>query len=152
MGLRVFPRGAGNGADPEDEVRVSRFGTYFPRVFAYAQHRTRDEAATRELVTEAFARVFARLERLSEDEFRLALFGAARELCNATRLPTYDDGLTDRQRDLVSLLFDGQLERGEAASILNIRDEAVTGELVRALKTLRAVLRPADVPSFLRSS
>jgi DNA-directed RNA polymerase specialized sigma24 family protein len=150
--MRVFPRGAGGGADPGEEVRVSRFGAYFPRVFAYAQHRVRDEATTRELVTEAFTRAFARPEHLAEDEFRLALFGAARELCNAARRPASDDGLTDCQRDLVSLLFDGQLERGEAAAILNIRDEVVTGELVRALKTLRAVLRSPDVPTFLRAS
>ena len=152
MGMRVFPRGAGDGADPGDEVRVLRFGAYFPRVFAYAQHRTRDEAITRELVTEAFARAFARQERLPEDEFRMALFGAARELCNAAHRTVPDDGLTDCQRDLVSLLFDGQLERGEVAAILNIRDEVVTGELVRALKTLRAILRSPDVPTFLRAS
>jgi DNA-directed RNA polymerase specialized sigma24 family protein len=136
----------------EDERQRSRFGTYFPRVFAYVQHRTGDEDAARELVTEAFTRVFSRPEELREEEFRLALFGAARSLVDDVRVPALTDGLSEREGDLVSLLFDGLLERAEVASLLDIREETVTAELVRALKKLRSGLSPSAVPSFLRAS
>jgi DNA-directed RNA polymerase specialized sigma24 family protein len=151
MGLRLFPGSRGGGVAVEDETQRSRFGTYFPRVFAYVHHRTGDEGTTRELVAEAFARVFSRAEELKEDEFRLALFGAARELCDGVRGPSAE-GLTERERDLVSLLFDGQLDRGEVACLMDVREETVTAELVRALKKLRAGLGKSPVPSFLRAS
>lgn len=151
MGLKLFPGSAGDGVGVEDEARQSRFGAYFPRVFAYVHHRTGDETTTRELVTEAFARVFSRADELREDEFRLALFGTARELCDTVRVPPAE-GLTERERDLLSLLFDGRLERGEVAGLLDIREETVTAELVRALKKLRAGLGKSPVPSFLRAS
>ena len=151
MGLKLFPGSAGDGVGVEDEARRSRFGAYFPRVFAYVHHRTGDEATTRELVTETFARVFSRAEEMREDEFRLALFGTAREMCDGVRARS-TEGLTERERDLLSLLFDGQLERGEVAGLLDIREETVTAELVRALKKLRTGLRKSSVPSFLRAS
>ena len=150
MGLRLFPGSAGSGVVVQDEARRSRFGTYFPRVFAYVHHRTGDEGTTRELVAEAFSRVFSRADDVKEDEFRLALFGAAREMCGGVRGPAAE-GLTERERDLVSLLFDGQLDRAEVASLLDVREETVTAELVRALKKLRAGLGKAPVPSFLRA-
>ena len=151
MGLKLFPGRAGDGMGVEDEARRTRFGAYFPRVFAYVHHRAGDEGTTRELVTEAFTRVFSRIDELKDDEFRLALFGTARELCDSIRVPAIE-GLTERERDLVSLLFDGQLERGEVASLLDIREETVTTELVRALKKLRAGLSKSPIPSFLRAS
>lgn len=151
MGLKLFPGSAGDGVGVEDEARRSRFGSYFPRVFAYVHHRTGDEGTTRELVAETFARVFSRADELREDEFRLVLFGTAREMCDTVRIPPAE-GLTERERDLVSLLFDGQLERDEVASLLDIREETVTTELVRALKKLRSGPGTSTVPSFLRAS
>ena len=151
MGLKLFPGSAGDSVGVEDEARRSRFGSYFPRVFAYVHHRSGDEGTTRELVAETFARVFSRSDDLREDEFRLVLFGTAREMCDTVRVPPAE-GLTERERDLVSLLFDGQLERSEVARLLDVCEETITAELVRALKKLRAGLRTSNVPSFLRAS
>ncbi len=151
MGLKLFPGSAGDGVGVEDEARRSRFGSYFPRVFAYVHHRSCDEGTTRELVAETFARVFSRPDDLKEDEFRLVLFGTAREVCDAVRVPPAE-GLTERERDLVSLLFDGQLERSEVASLLDVCEETITAELVRALKKLRTSVGNPAVPSFLRAS
>jgi DNA-directed RNA polymerase specialized sigma24 family protein len=153
MGLKLFPRKTGAGMAEQDEGQRARFGAYFPRVFAYVQHRVGDEATTRELVTESFVRVFSRPEDLREDEFRLALFGTARDLLDGVRVPPVAEGLTDRERDLVSLMFDGLLSRAEVATLLDVREETVTAELVRALKKLQSSRRnAAAVPSFLRAS
>jgi DNA-binding NarL/FixJ family response regulator len=72
-------------------------------------------------------------------------------MCDAVRTPPAE-GLTERERDLVSLLFDGQLERSEVARLLDVCEETITAELVRALKKLRAGLRTPAAPSFLRAS
>jgi len=152
MGLKLFPGNAGGDLGP-GETRRDRFGAYFPRVFAYVQHNTGDEGVTRELVAEAFTRAFSMSGESKEGEYRLALFRAARELCEGARVPTpAEECLTPRERDIISLLFDAQLGRGEVASILEMEEAAVTPELVRALKKLRAGLGPSAVPSFLRLS
>lgn len=152
MGLKLFPGNAG-GELEAGETRRDRFGEYFPRVFAYVQHNTGDEAVTRELVAEAFTRVFSIPGVAKEADYRLALFRAARDLCGGARVATTaEECLTPRERDIISLLFDAQLRRGEVASILEMEERAVTFELVRALKKLRAGIGPSTVPSFLRLS
>jgi len=152
MGLKLFPGNAGGDLEA-DETRRDRFGAYFPRVFAYVQHNTGDEAVTRDLVAEAFTRVFSMSAEPKEAEYRLALFRAARELCEGAHAPAAaEECLTPRERDIISLLFDAQLNRGEVASILEMEEQAVTSELVRALKKLRAGIGASTVPSFLRLS
>lgn len=150
MGMRLLSGSAGRGGI-DQEGRRSRFDAYFPRVFAYVQHCAGDETVTREMVAEAFARAFARAERLEEEDFRLALFGAARELMGLIRGPSTREGLTVRERDLVALLFDALLDRREVARLLSTSEEAVTAELARALKKLRAGKGTLNVPSFLRT-
>jgi DNA-binding CsgD family transcriptional regulator len=103
------------------------------------------------MVTEAFARAFARAGKLGEEDFRLALFGAARELMDLIRGPSTREGLTVRERDLVALLFDGLLDHREVARLLSISEEGVTAELVRALKKLRTGKETPNVPSVLRA-
>ena len=153
MGLKLFPGSTGEDLGVDDETRRVRFGAYFPRLFAYVQHSTAEEGATRELVAEAFARVFSRVPDAREDEFRLALFGAARDLCEGNRTPwAAEETLTPRERDVISLLFDGQLIRGEVACLLDVPEETVTAVLVSGLKKLRAGLGQSTVPSFLRMS
>lgn len=150
MGMRLLSGTTGRAGIDEGRRR-NRFDAYFPRVFAYVQHCAGDETATREMVTEAFARAFARAGKLGEEDFRLALFGAARDLMNLIRGPSLREGLTVRERDLVALLFDGLLDQREVARLLSISDEAVTAELVVALKKLRAGKGTLSVPSFLRA-
>lgn len=135
-----------------DEAARRRFERYFPRVFAYVQHFTADEDATRELVTQAFTKVFSRRAPFpKEDDFRLALFRAARDLVGTVRAPAVEEGLTDRQQHLVSLMFDGLIDRREVATLLCMREERVTLELTRALRKLRSGMGPKSVPSFLRA-
>lgn len=153
MGLKLFNGVAGGGGAAVTEGRRERFGAYFPRVFAYVQHTTGDEAVTREVVAETFARVLARPGEMPDSECRLALFRTARELCQERRaLDGAEECLTSRERDILSLVFDGQLSREEVAAVLEMEEPAVTGEMVRALKKLRAGMGPASVPSFLRMS
>lgn len=148
MGMRLLSGNAGrSGIDQEG--RRNRFDAYFPRVFAYVQHCAGDETVTREMVTEAFARAFARAGQLAEEDFRLALFGAARELMDLIGGPSAREGLTLRERDVVALLFDGLLDQCEVARLLSIGEEAVTAELVRALKKLRTGKETPNVPSLL---
>lgn len=136
-----------------DETARERFRTYFSRVFAYVQHFTGDEYATRELVTLAFTRTFSRAGDVGdENDFRLALFRAARDLVDTVRATPSQDGLTDRERHLVSLLFDALLDHREVATLLHMRQETVTGELMRALKKLRSGMGSVGVPSFLRAT
>lgn len=150
-GLRL-PTGSAGGGLGVDEAARRRFETYFPRVFAYAQHFTADENATRELVTQAFTRAFSRAARFrEEDDFRLALFRAARDLVGKVPAPAAQEGLTARERHLVSLLFDGLLSHKEVATLLHMREERVTLELMRALKKLRSGIDPKGAPSFLRA-
>ena len=153
MGLKLFPGSTSDDLGLDDEARRGRFGAYFPRLFAYVQHSTGEESVTLEVVAEAFAGVFSRVPELREDEFRLALFGAARDLCEDRRAPRApEETLTPRERDVISLLFDGQLSREEVACLIDESEEAVTGVLVRALRKLRAGLGQSTVPSFLRIS
>lgn len=137
----------------DEAARRGRFGTYFPRVFAYIQHFTDDEGLTRELVTQAFVRAFSKGDKLREEhDFRLALFRTARNLTKTVRGTAMEEGLTDRERQVVSLLFDGLLDHSEVATILHMREEKVTEDLMRALKKLRSAIGPSGVPSFLRAS
>lgn len=152
MGLRLSPGSAGGGRRVEGEARRSRFASYYPRVFAYVQCRTGDEGVTREVLTEAFVRVFSRAGELREEEFRLALFGAARDVMETLRVPLVEEGLTERERDLVSLLFDGLLDHREVARLLHIEEERVTADLMRALRKLRSGKRPSFASSFLRAT
>jgi len=131
----------------------SRFEGYFARVFAYMQHFTGNEDATRELVALAFTRVFHQSKQLrDEDSFRLALFRIARDLVETVRPSSEEAGLSDRERHLVSLIFDAQLNHAEVATLLHIREEAVTVELMGALEKLRSTMGPVSVPSFLRAT
>ena len=150
MGLRLFP-GSASGMRAEEDGRRTRFTAYFPRVFAYVQHSAGDEVATRELVSEAFARAFSRAGKLRDEDFRLALFGAARDLMGLIRAPSPVGALTARELDLISLLFDGLLDHREVARLLSIGEETVTAELVRALNKLKATKGGLNAPSFLRA-
>ncbi len=150
MGLRSFSGKPGKGTALENDARRARFGAYFPRVFAYVQHSTGDENAAREIVVESFTQVFSGRE-LQEEEFRLALFGTARRLCDTGRAPnTAEECLTPRERDILALMFDAQLSREEAALLLETQEASVTAEFVRALKKLRSGTGSQVIPAFLR--
>jgi DNA-directed RNA polymerase specialized sigma24 family protein len=134
-----------------EDIRRSRFASYFPRLFAYAHSLTDDDGRAREIVVEAFARAFAPGKDVSDDEFPVVLFGLARELCREQRsTKRLLDGLSVRERDVIALVFDAQLARPQIASLLGLSDEDLVATLLRGLRKLRASLAPVQVPSFFQ--
>ncbi len=135
------------------EVQSERFGAYFPRLFAYACAATSDEEAARDVVVAAFSEAYAR-DDATDDEFELDLFRTARAICQSGeyRASRHNDGLTPREREVLSLVFDAQLDRAQISALLAIRQEAVGATLVRGLRKLRTTFGSsgsgAAIPSF----
>lgn len=147
--------GAGDGprAGARREVQSERFGKYFPRLFAYSCAATGDDEAARDVAVTAFSEAFARPD-VREDDFELDLFRTARAICQSGeyRMRRHNDGLSPRERDVISLLFDAQLNRVQISALLGMQQEAVASTLVRGLRKLRASFATgragAVVPSF----
>ncbi|MEX0682838.1 MAG: hypothetical protein WD904_03095 [Dehalococcoidia bacterium] len=118
-----------------------RFSQYFPRLFAYVYGLTGDEEASKEATIGAFATV-VREDYVADDDFAVFVFTAARTLIRNRRSPSRD-GLTSREQEVVSLLFDAQLSRTEIARLLELEPEAVTSSLVTGLKKLQGAPRTA---------
>lgn len=139
MGERMGPRTRDWPEDgAERQLRRERFGRYFPRLFAYASTLIGHDGAAAEVVIESFTRVFARYPHLADADFAVVLFGFARDLCRAVSARRQsDDGLSFRERDVISLVFDAQLSRTEIASILGAKDQAVGHVLLKGLRKLR---------------
>lgn len=133
---------ARNTSDPSVDARRdlqrSRFGAYFSRVFAFALCTTNDEQAARDATVSAFAESFT-LPELREDEYEVALFRIARGHLpgRARKQLRHTDGLTTREREVVSLIFDAQLDHGQVARIMGVRDETLVAILLRGLHKLR---------------
>ena len=137
----------------EDTLRAL-FGAYFPQLFAYARSITDDDVKAREIVVESFTRTFACPNDLSDQEFPIALFGAAREICReaVSRGTELKDALSTREREVVALVFDAQLSRAQIASLLRLKNRDVGSALLRGLRKLRAAMTPAQTPAFFRLS
>ena len=135
------------------DLQQERFAAYFPRVFAYACAATGDEEAARDVVVASFSDVYL-LPDMRGDEFELALFGNARELCLSPefRLKRPDDGLGTRERDVISLVFDAQLSKTQVAALTGVPEETVATILLRGLRKLRSRTSTGSVgniaPSF----
>jgi len=134
------------------DARRTRFGTYFPHLFAYAHSFTDDDAKARSIVVESFTRVLALSNAMSDEEFPLALFGIAREICHRTGAQGVEaeNGLNSREREVVALVFDAQLSRTQIASLLRLTDGDVASVLLRGLRKLRAAMTPTRAPAFFR--
>jgi DNA-directed RNA polymerase specialized sigma24 family protein len=100
-----------------------------------------------------FPDAFSRAD-VRADEFEVDLFRTARAICQSGeyRVRRHNDGLTPREREVISLRFDAQLDRAQIGVLLSIRDEVVATTLVRALRKLRTSFAAsgagAAVPSF----
>ncbi len=150
MGLRVFGVGRhGSDGFGGEEVRRERFGAYFPRLFSYVRSSIGEDSMAHEIVAESFATVFAGFGDVKDEEFRIALFGVARDLCLESAKPRADD-LSAREHDVVSLTFDAGLSGSETAGLLEASEESVGIDLLRALRKLRGQAGGAPLPSFLR--
>ena len=140
MGQRETQVGANReAAGFVDEIRQGRFAKYFPKVFAYVHSCTLDEARSREIVIEAFARTFSRRADVGESDFAVVLFSVARDLCSGARstLGLATASLTDPEREVLALLFDAQLTRHQVGSLLKMPEESVVTTLVRGLRKQR---------------
>lgn len=136
--------------DAIDEVRQKRFATYFPKVFAYTHSWTNDEARSREIVIEAFARAFNRGAIIADEDFPVVLFGVTRDLCSGARR-TADSlavGLSDPERDVIALLFDAQLTKNQVGSLLKMPEETVLSTLVNGLQKMKRAVTPESKPSL----
>lgn len=148
-----FNRADGPKAGARREVQSERFSKYFPRLFAYSCAATGDDETARDIVVSAFSEVFGRPD-MREDEFELQLFRTTREICQSGdySIRRRNDGLSPRERDVLSLLFEGQLNRVQISALLGIKQDAVAVTLVRGLRKLRNSLASgtaaAGVPSF----
>ena len=152
MGLDFHPiRNSGERSSQGRAVQAL-FGAHFPRLFAYTRSCVRDDAAAGQIVAEAFCRAFARHPDAPDGDLRLALFAAARRLCAAatTAHAQVDDPLSAREREVLSLLFEAQLSRGEIGRLLRMKEQAVNFALLRGLRKLRASVSPATVAAYLR--
>ena len=125
-------------ATARKDIRQQRFLSYFPRVFAYALGTTRDEDTAKQVTVAAFARAFS-LPDMREHEFEVEIFRSARESGRApvSRERQSSDGLTPREREVLSLVFDAQLSRDQVARLLSLRPETVLGVLLKGLRKMR---------------
>lgn len=133
------------GFSSRENLREQRFADYFSRIFAYACAATGNDEAARDVTVAAFADAFSTPD-LRENEFELALFASARELSNngEYRVRRHNDGLTPRERDVISLVFDGKLAGPQIGRLLRLRPETVTATLSRGLRKLQARLATAQ--------
>lgn len=152
MGLREETRSSRQtdvGAVTDTMLR-SRFGAYFPRVFAYVHSLLGDEEAAREIVIETFTTAFADGSDVSENEFPVLLFSAAHKRCgDFSPRAGANEGLSAREKEVVSLIFDAQLTRLEVGRVLGITQESVASTLLQGLKKLRASLSPRASSALL---
>ncbi len=139
------------------DFQQSRFEAYFPRVFAYALCAAGDEDTARAITINAFSEAFL-LPDMREDEFEMEIFRIARQVArSSSRAPVrQSDGLTGRERDVISLVFDAQLHRDQVGSLLSLRPETVLGIMLKGLRKLQdplpASAAPPVVPEMFRAS
>jgi len=145
-----------NGASWRDpaaatEFHRTRFGAYFPRVFAFAHSLTTDETAAKEAAVEAFSRAFAQRGDLTEEEFVVLLFAGVRDHCRTTR-PARNSGdeLNGTERELLALVFDARLSRAVIRKLLQTTEQAISATLIGALRKVRAGVSPATADRSIR--
>jgi hypothetical protein len=142
-----FVRRALSGDCPSDLIE-RRFEAYYPRLFAYVLSNVGNPGRARDIVIGVFVRVMKAGARAPDEEFRIILFSNAREACiRQARAIPLDFGLTDSEREAITLVFDARLSLDEA--------EAVSGKMLsallqRGLEKTQGVGR-AEIPSFYRA-
>ena len=144
MGLRGENGTSSRDSTTGSELHRTRFGAYFPRVFAFAHSLTSDETAAKEAAVEAFGRVFAQRGDLTEEEFVVLLFASVRDHCRATRSTgKSSDELNRTERELLALLFDARLNRAVIRKLMQTTEQAISVTLLGALRKIRSELSPA---------
>jgi len=147
-----------NGASRRDptadtELHRTRFGAYFPRVFAFAHSVTADETAAKEAAIEAFGRAFAQRVEVSDEDFAVRLFAGVRDHCRTIRSAApASDALNSGERELLALVFDARLNREVIRRLLQTTEQAVSTMLLGALRKSRAGVSPAAADNSLRTA
>ena len=154
MGFGLFKRTPDRGGSGPAglESTVERYNAYFPRVFAYVHTCVGGEMPAQEIVVTAFYRAFERAGRAGEDQFQAVLFRTARRLCRpALKERKSDDGdsLNQREREVLSLVFDAALTRDQIARLFRIRETTVSSLLVTGLRKLKEQTSPAAATAYL---
>ena len=130
----------------------ARFGTYFPRVFACAYSLTGDEAAAKDIVSEAFSHALAHSKDMCEEEFVVELFSTARDLARASGTANSTSrNLTGREQELLAFVFDARLTHEEIRRLMRTTERALSATLLRALRKLQSGMTPSAAAS-LRSA
>jgi DNA-directed RNA polymerase specialized sigma24 family protein len=138
------------GGNSAGEIFEKRFQSYYPRAYAYLLSNLGNPGRARDLVTEAFAAVLAESAEMPEDQFRLELFSDARALyLRETRIVPLDFGLSEIEREALTLLFDARLTLDEAQTVCGT--QKLTSDFQRALTKLRNAAVAPEVPAFYRT-
>jgi DNA-directed RNA polymerase specialized sigma24 family protein len=133
-----------------DEIRRERFGKYFPRLFAYAHTLVGDEAAAKAIVIDSFTQALDLPTHPGDEEFLFAIFNHARDLCRGGNA-TQKEHLSQRECEVIALLFDAQLSRRQICTLTCMKEEALNGALLKAFRKLRARMTPIP-PAYLRAT
>ena len=144
-----------NGASRRDpaastELQRTRFGAYFPRVFAFAHSLTANETVAKEAAVEAFCRAFAQPADVSEEEFAVRLFTGVRDHCRQVRpAGNSSDELNGRERELLALVFDARLDRELIRRLMQTTEQAISTTLLEALRKIRTGVSAAGARGSL---
>jgi hypothetical protein len=129
-------------------IRKERFGSFFPRAFAFALSLTGDESFSKDVVAEAFGRIFAATTDLTEEEFAVELFTLTRELSRSispNRIDAY--GLTAPEQELLAFVFDARLSHEEIRRLTGTTEHGLTSGLLEALRKLQSATSRATAPA-----
>ncbi len=123
-----------NGGATEISVaHRRRFARYFPGLFAYVRAMSDGYSTGIDKVVSAFESALSE-PHASEDDFVLALFANARELCGVHGV-THDRS----EREILSLTFDAQLTREQVSVLLELSVSEVVSTLLRGLRRLQTL-------------
>jgi DNA-directed RNA polymerase specialized sigma24 family protein len=157
MGFRVsnpFNRkhaDAGAVTPPPDRVN-RRFDEHFPRLFAYLRTCVGGEIPAQDIAVKAFSQAFRQTsESTGDDEFRTVLYRAARRMSRPALRDkhSHDDALTTREREIISLVFDAGLSRGQIAYMFHFRESTISTLLMSGLRKLKAETSPAMTAAYM---
>ncbi len=154
MGLLFFTRRQRAEAPRSNNFTgvSERYNTYFPRLYGYVRTCVGGDVPAQDIVVQAFAQAFGRAGSGDEDKFLSVLFRTARRLSRpAFRENRVDDGESPdgREREIISLVFDAGLTRGQIARLFHIRETTVSALLMTGLRKLKEQTSPAAATAYL---
>lgn len=129
-----------------------RFDEHFPRLFAYLRTCVGGEIPAQDMAVKAFSQAFNQTsESTGDDEFRTVLYRAARRMCRPAlrNNKPQDDSLTTREREIISLVFDAGLSRGQIAYMFHFRESTISSLLMSGLRKLKEETSPAMTAAYM---